>query len=178
MLTAMSAMSADTTKEFNTANANAYADQSPPTDYYRSGELSLDAFGTGSIGKYTLNHLSTQRIRERGKLGAGLGINYFITRNLGLSGEIYSENTSGVFIDNASANLTLRFPLGQTGLAPYVFGGGGRQFDRLESWFGQGGGGLEWRFTPHIGIFADARLVIPDEARYYGLGRLGLRFAF
>lgn len=165
---AMSAVSADNT------NGNV----SPPTDYYRSGELSLDGFGTGSIGKYTIDHLSGDRIRQHGQLGAGVGLNYFFTRNLGIGAEAYSENTSGTFIDNASGNLTLRLPLGQSGLAPYVFGGGGRQFDRLEAWFGQAGGGLEYRFNQHIGVFVDARMVLPDEAKYYGVARLGMRFAF
>jgi len=131
MLAAMTAVSAD----------NANSDPSPRTDCYRSGELSLDGFGTGSIGKYTIDHLSGDRIRQHGQLGAGLGLNYFFTRYLGINAEAYSENTSGTFIDNASANLTLRLPLGQSGLAPYLFGGGGRQFDRLEAWFGQAGGG-------------------------------------
>jgi len=168
MLAAMTAVSAD----------NANSDPSPRTDCYRSGELSLDGFGTGSIGKYTIDHLSGDRIRQHGQLGAGLGLNYFFTRYLGINAEAYSENTSGTFIDNASANLTLRLPLGQSGLAPYLFGGGGRQFDRLEAWFGQAGGGAEYRFNKHIGVFVDARMVLPDEAKYYGLARLGVRFAF
>lgn len=168
MLAAMSAMSADSTN----------STPSPSTDLYRTGELSLDGFGTVSVGKYTIDHFSGNRIRQHGQLGAGLGLNYFFTRNLGISAEAYSENTTGSFVDNASGNLTLRLPLGQSGLAPYIFGGGGRQFDRLEAWFGQAGGGAEYRFNPHLGVFVDARMVLPDEAKYYGVARLGLRFAF
>jgi hypothetical protein len=145
---------------------------------YRANELSLDGFGTASIGKYTINHPSNARIRHNSRLGAGAGINYFFTRNIGISAEAYSENTTGTFIDNASANLTLRLPLGQSGFAPYAFGGGGRQFDAVKSWFAQAGGGIEYRFTPHMGVFIDARGVLPDEARYYGVARVGLRFAF
>ena len=87
-------------------------------DYYRSGELSVDAFGTGSLGEYTLDHLSNNRIRQNTKFGVGAGINYFITRNIGIGGDAYSENTTGAFIDSASANLILRLPLGQSGFAP------------------------------------------------------------
>jgi hypothetical protein len=147
-------------------------------DYYRSCELSMDAFGTASLGKYTLNHLSNARVRQNTRLGAGVGLSYFITRNIGIGAEAYSENTTGVFVDSASANLILRLPLSQSGFAPYVFGGGGHQFDRLKVWFGQAGVGMEYRFCPHVGVFVDARGVVPNETKYYGVARLGLRVAF
>jgi hypothetical protein len=147
-------------------------------DYYRCNELSVDAFGTASIGEYTIQHLSNAGVRHNTQLGVGAGVSYFITRNIGIGGEAYSENTTGAFIDSASANLTLRLPLGQSGFAPYVFGGGGHQFDMAQLWFGQFGGGMEFRFTPHVGIFVDARAVVPNETRYYGVARLGMRFAF
>lgn len=152
--------------------------QADTGEFYRANELSLDIFGSGSVGRYTLDHLSSNRVENDGELGAGLGVNYFFTRNLGIGAEAYSENTEGVFIDNASANLTLRFPLGESGCAPYVFGGGGRQFDLSNVWFGQAGGGVELRFTPTVGIFADARVVWPNETEYYGVARIGLRFSF
>ncbi|HLX97000.1 MAG TPA: hypothetical protein VKU37_14765 [Verrucomicrobiae bacterium] len=147
-------------------------------DYYYANELSIDGFGSASIGKYTIDHLSGARVRHNTRLGAGLGLNYFITRNIGIGADAYSENTTGVFVDNASGNLILRIPLGQCGLAPYVFGGGGRNFDALKTWFAQAGVGMEYRFTRNVGVFVDARGVLPDEAKYYGVGRLGVRFAF
>ena len=147
-------------------------------NYYRSSELSVDMFGTGSLGAYTIEHPSNNRIRQNTDCGAGAGVNFFITRNIGIGAEAYSENTTGTFIDNASASLILRLPLGQSGFAPYVFGGGGRHFDAVKTWFAQAGVGMEYRFTPHVGIFIDARGVLPDETKYYGVARLGLRFAF
>jgi len=147
-------------------------------DCYRSGELSLDGFGSASVGKYTIDHPSNARVRHNARLGAGVGINYFITQNIGIGAEAYSENTTGPFVDSASANLTLRFPLGESGFAPYIFGGGGRHFDAVKTWFGQAGAGMEYRFTPHTGVFLDARGVAPSETKYYGVARLGVRFAF
>jgi len=147
-------------------------------DYYQSSELSVDAFGTGSLGEYTLQHLSGPRVRQDVRFGVGAGINYFITRNIGIGADAYSENTTGAFIDSASASLILRLPLGQSGFAPYAFGGGGHQFEMAQLWFGQFGAGMEYRFTPNVGIFLDARGVLPNEAKYYGVARFGLRFAF
>ena len=172
LLAATSALGQDT---LMTNNSGTHHNQG---DLYQASELSLDGFGTASVGAYTLDHISNNRIRQNTELGAGAGVNYFITRNIGLGVEAYSENTGGVFIDNASGNLILRLPLGQSGFAPYAFGGGGHQFDAAKLWFGQAGAGLEFRFTPHIGIFLDARAVWPNETKYYGVARAGFRLAF
>jgi hypothetical protein len=147
-------------------------------DYYRANELSVDAFGTASLGQYTIENWSGSRVQQNTQFGAGAGLNYFITRNFGIGAEAYSENTTGAFIDSASANLILRLPLGQSGFAPYLFAGGGHQFDMVKTSFGQAGLGIEYRFTPHVGVFLDARGVVPSETTYYGVARLGLRFAF
>jgi hypothetical protein len=171
MLAAMSALSQDSV----TNSQSPHYDQG---DYYRSSELSLDGFGTASLGSYAIDHPSNNRIRQNTEFGAGAGVNYFITRYIGIGAEAYSENTTGVFIDNASGNLILRLPLGQSGFAPYAFGGGGHQFDAAKLWFGQAGAGMEYRFTPHIGVFLDARAVWPNETKYYGVARLGMRFSF
>lgn len=146
--------------------------------YYHCNELSVDGFGMGSVGSYTLENPSEQRIRHNSEGGAGAGINYFITRYVGVDGEAYSQNTTGTFVDNADGNLLLRLPLGQSGFAPYALGGGGHQFDAAKLWFGQAGGGMEYRFCQHVGVFVDARCVWPNETKYYGVGRAGLRFAF
>src|SRR5581483_11506477 len=68
-------------------------------DAYRPTELSLDGFGSASIGKYTIDHLSSARVRHNARLGAGLGLSYFFTRNVGIGADAYSENTTGPFVD-------------------------------------------------------------------------------
>jgi hypothetical protein len=147
-------------------------------ELYRANELSMDLFGTASLGKYTIDHLSGSRVRHNSRLGAGIGMTYFVTRNIGFGGDVYSESTKHSLIDNAEANVYFRFPLGESGFAPYLIGGGGYQFDTAHAWFAQGGAGIEFRFTPQVGIFTDARLVVPEKTKYYGVARLGMRFAF
>jgi hypothetical protein len=181
IVTATSLHAAD---DMNTNSAFASNDQGPSYEqagYYRANELSVDAFGTAAIGQYTIDHLgsmSLHSIRQNTQWGAGAGVNYFATRFLGIGAEADSHNTTGIFIDNASANLMLRLPLGDSGVAPYVLGGGGHQFDDGKYWFGQGGGGLEYRFVKYVGIFADARVVWPNETKAFGVVRAGLRFSF
>ncbi len=175
LLALKSAWGAETETMDRSASYDHHYDQ---LDRYRANEFSLEGFGTASIGKSTITHLSGESIRDDTELGIGLGLTYFITRNLGVEGEMYSQNTTGVFIDSASINAILRLPLEHSGFAPYIFGGGGHQFDLSRIWFAQAGLGLEYRFTSHVGIFVDARCVMPNETRYYGVGRLGMRFAF
>ncbi len=147
-------------------------------DLYPANQLSLDAFGTISEGEFTINHISGENVKNGARGGVGAGVTYFITRYIGIGADGYSENTSGPFIDNLSGNLYLRVPLGQSGFAPYVYGGGGYQFDSLKAGFGQAGAGMEFRFTPHFGLFADARYVVPDKSKFFGVGRAGLRISF
>lgn len=156
----------------------AHEDQADGDLRYRAHETSLDLFGSGSVGQQTINHITGVRANRDVQLGAGAGLNYFITRNLGVGAEAYSENTGHSFIDNASGSLIARFPLGQSGFAPYVYGGGGRQFDPSELWFGHAGGGVEYRFSPRFGAFIDARYVLTDGTRNHGVGRAGVRLVF
>ena len=145
---------------------------------YRSHELSLDVFGSASLGQETVEELTGESVEEDTKLGAGLGLNYFFTRNLGIGADVYSENTTGDFVDSASASLIFRLPLGQSGFAPYAFGGGGHRFDPSDVWFAQLGAGIEFRLLRQLGVFLDARWVLPEENDNYGVARLGMRFAF
>jgi hypothetical protein len=152
---------------------------------FRAEEFSIEGFGTLSVGQDILhqdfaNH-GFRKVREDGRAGWGLGANYFFIRNLGLAVEGYTENAGHSFVDDASASIVFRIPFDGVHLAPYVFVGGGHQFDPITHNFGHGGVGLEWRFVKNAGIFIDGRYVVSgdnDKANNFGLGRLGLRFSF
>lgn len=102
--------------------------------------------------------------------------------------------------------LTLRYPIPCTRFAPYIFGGGGGIFGggqrRIDQRFlepgegfdiaattghtdsearamGQVGGGLEIRFTPHIGWVSDFSWNFVDGPNNnFGMVRTGVNFAF
>jgi hypothetical protein len=154
------------------------SDESQPVSPYRSQEFSIDGFASGSVGQTTIDHLSGSTVEHNGRLGAGGGLNFFFTRHIGIGGDAYSENTADHFIDSASGSLIARLPLGRTGVAPYIFGGGGHQFDEVAQSFGQAGAGIEFRFMRHAGLFIDARFVFADKTENYGVGRAGLRINF
>lgn len=64
-------------------------------------------------------------------------------------------------IGTAMATMTVRFPKGSN--APYLFAGGGVQFGGRTQAVGEIGGGIEHRFSPHSGIFADAAWMFSEH---------------
>jgi len=146
-------------------------------DKYTSGELSLDMFGSYIAGQRGIEHLFDTNIRH-GVWGGGVGLNYFFTKEIGIGGDIEIPNDGGNFVNNIDGSLIARLPIGNSGLAPYLFGGGGRQTEPVWQWTGHLGVGLEYRFTPVAGIFADARYMWVDKTPDEILFRAGLRVVF
>ena len=109
-------------------------------------------------------------------------------------------------VGSVLGTLTLRYPIPCTRFSPYIFGGGGaifgggqrprnvfvaepgEGFDVVETQghtdsetraIGQVGGGLEIRFTPHIGWINDFSWnVVDGPDKNFGMVRSGLNFAF
>jgi hypothetical protein len=148
----------------------------PSPARYRSHELSLDAFGGLTLGQETTDQNSGERTRHDARLGAGAGLNYFFTRHLGIAAEGFTENPRHSFVDNADGSMVFRLPLGKSGMAAYLLGGAGHQFDSTSATTFHTGGGLEYRFTEHFGTFIEPRIVFKQGN--YGFGRCGVRWSF
>jgi Outer membrane protein beta-barrel domain len=174
----------------------------PIQELYRANEWQFDLFGAyapagGKGNRYLGDHA----------WGGGGDVNYFFTRYFGLglegevldgTGRVHSGDVSGQFALNALA----RYPIGNTGWAPYAFAGiggfvPGEGSNFPDTFFkgvrreirnsnnddilleGHWGVGLEYRFNRHIGIFTDGRYEVVDKSRNnFGLIRTGVRFAF
>jgi hypothetical protein len=172
----------------------------PPlvTSYFRANEFSLGAFASYGVGFYD-NH----RAIGDHAWGGGVDGQYFPLQYLGFSieGDFFNEIPHDRFGQSVTGNLILRYPLDNNfpsiHLAPYVFGGVGGIFNEESSHshstffgppgsnhhnedvLGDVGGGLEYRFTPHIGLFTDARYNFVNGPRNdFMLTRFGLRYAF
>lgn len=118
---------------------NSVMEKSSPSDdgdrpLYHAQELSIDGFASGTLGEHYIEHFTGHTLRHDARFGAGAGANYFFTRYLGIGGDAYSESvTRGEFVDAASGNLIVRVPILETGIAPYIFGGAGHQFDLVQA---------------------------------------------
>lgn len=145
---------------------------------FRDQELQIDLFGSSALGKDSLNHLSGNRYEHHAFWGGGGGLTYYFLRYVGVGGEFDADARTHHFADSAEGNVFLRYPIESIRLAPYVFGGGGYQFEEIRQDFAQAGGGLEFRFCRHVGIFADGRYVFAEHTQDYALARAGLRITF
>ena len=106
--------------------------------------------------------------------GAGADASVFVTRNigLGLEGEWIDGDSS---IGDVMGTVTARFPIGSN--APYLFGGAGAQFGERSQAVGKLGGGVEHRFSPDVGMFADAAWMF-SEHENAAVFRLGISIIF
>lgn len=170
-----------------------------PLSLYNANELQFDLFG-----QYGVTSSGNEHLIGDDAFGGGIGVNYFITRWLGIGGEGSLFDTEGDTLGTATFNVFLRAPLGESGFAVYGFTGIGIVFnaddidsddfedfdDRIRDnddpkeeddilLQGHVGLGVEYRFSPHFGIFTDARYTfVESDDSDFTLIRAGLRFAF
>jgi len=131
-------------------------------------EFTLDVFGFGAT-------------RDRGGAdksawGYCVGVNYFLTRNLGVGADSYADAFKLLYQLNFSG--IYRYPLESISLAPYAYAGFGRQWDNRAQWLGHIGGGAEYRLSDRAGFFADIRGVFPETTRNAAVLRFGFRLKF
>ncbi|HEX3817008.1 MAG TPA: outer membrane beta-barrel protein [Chthoniobacterales bacterium] len=168
----------------------------PTQDFYQSREWNIDLFGAYAFPGNS--YQADRYINKDHAWGGGIDADYFFNRYLGVGLEGYALNANDV-LGQASGNLVFRYPIPNTRFAPYAYGGGGvifngsnaedvisnggsiaslRHRDDAEA-MGQGGAGIEFRITPHIGLFNDFSWNIVDGPdNNYGMVRSGIRFAF
>lgn len=167
------------------------------TQLYNPWEVSLDLFGSYINPERGFTHLFDTDIRH-GSWGGGAGLNFFPTKYVGIGTDFDVSDHQGFFynygggghyygrqgndwaVDYWVGNIYLRYPIANTGLAPYIYGGGGRGMYPIWQWVYGGGVGLEYRFVPGIGIFTDARFLWAHESTDFNTLtiRAGLRIAF
>jgi hypothetical protein len=147
---------------------------------YRANEFSLDGFGAAASdgrrhdGYYYYGYDHHRDVRG----GGGGGLEYFFCRYIGIEAESFALANDHNTASAVGGNLVLRLPIGSTGFSPYVFGGGGNEWTHRTEGYGDGGAGLEYRFTRCFSIFGDGRFASPSNTRDYGMGRFGVKFTF
>ena len=159
---------ATTTTTTTTESVAVTTTRTRTSELYSANELEAKFFGT---------YASRDRQGDSAnRFGGGAGLDYFFIRYVGIGADTYIEEWKWPYRVNGSA--ILRLPLKDTGLAIYGLGGGGREFKDVPQYTWHGGGGLEYRFCHHAGIFADIREVFPDKTAVYTLVRAGLSVKF
>ena len=116
-------------------------------------------------------------------------------------GFVFDKNDDSRVVGSVLGTLTIRYPIGCSRFAPYAFGGfggifGGGERDVIVATstpgvfatdhegtqskiMGQFGGGVEVRFTRHIGWINDFSWNVVDGPKNnFGMVRSGINFAF
>ncbi len=145
---------------------------------YSANELDLDLFGTYSHPLAKWNDMFDRSWRH-GQWGGGVGMSYFLTRNIGIGVDTFFQE-HGHFFNNVSGDVIARFPISNSGFAPYLYGGAGWRDGssvgaNLDELTAHGGVGIEYRFNPHLGVFIDARYTWTDKTADESLVRSGFR---
>ncbi len=137
---------------------------------FRDTEFQLDVFYTGFYGsKGSAFHTGS---------GGGFGLNFFFAKYFGIGYEAawYSNGGTAEHMP-LGGNFFVRYPICSINLAPYAMVGGGAAWDGTTLGYGNVGGGLEYRITKNIGLFADGRYFYGGPGNV-GNFRSGLRIAF
>lgn len=148
-------------------------------------EWQIDLFGNYSLTGHDQDELMGDHA-----WGAGLGINYFFARYIGLGAEgiwMHPNQDERDDFGSAGLNLFLRFPA--ECFVPYIYGGGDVVFNATNASAGSSsddtlfgghvGLGIEYRVAQNIGLFTDARYTFVEQSHNdYATVRAGFRFAF
>lgn len=135
--------------------------------YYKANEFSVDVFG----GLRT-SDFDTERSH------AGVGMNYFLTENIGVGVATSWEDLNGQFFDNISVRGIYRIPIDKNCI--YGFLGGQFLFDP-DDWAANFGVGVERRWIPHLGTFLEIGMhkeLTGDERAASATAKVGIRIPF
>lgn len=225
ILCAFSALAYSGTERYSGKDKEIMQPAPPPCEWYRGNEWDISIWGAfafpendGRLNPTDVanfhethegldNHeenvgrVSNDRFLNKDDAwGGGADVKYFFCKYIGIGVEGYglaARDTAG----GALGTLTLRYPIGCSRFAPYIFGGFGGAFGGSEGILSEGptedifterninrddsllegqvGGGLEIRFTRHVGIMADFSWHFLDKSdNNFGMARSGVTFAF
>lgn len=145
----------------------------PALPCYRPGEIVVKPFfDITLIDKSPQGYYSDDTL-----YGGGLAVDYFFTENLGIGADGYWLDDDSV-LHSYNVNLTARTELAEC-LSVYAIGGGGVFTNGSTYGSAHIGGGLEYRFTDNMGVFADGRYKWVDGGDITLTSvRIGLSFVF
>jgi len=122
--------------------------------FFNAGEFNVDAFGV----------LSRPDLTGAPVWGGGAGLNYFVTKGLGVGARGISYDNNGLFVDEVEARIIFRAPLWDR-IAPYGYVAGVYAFESERAGAGAGGG-VEFRFNRMIAAFGETGIRVSAEGQH------------
>ena len=136
-----------------------------------------EAFSGDAPVFHTKDAPSDARVLQRIQNSAGLRGIFSVTRDYD-HGSVASGNHREVVLISAPHHFLPQLPPEQRSLAVFTAGLIVRHFEKLSAWSGQSGAGVLYPINARVGLFVDARTVMPNGSRHYGVARAGLRILF
>ncbi len=148
-----------------------------PSPLFRDQELFFDLYG--SYVRHDERSSGHSGHSDRDGFGGGLSIGHYFGYYIGARFDVNFSSVDAAEI-TLGGDILLRYPIRETHVAPYVFAGGGVMLDHGDPGFFRLGGGLEWRFTPHFGIFGEGSYgwVYQDTDGENLLIKVGIRYIY
>jgi len=152
-----------------------------PREAYYAGEATFD-FITVYVDPQLSEVESEGYTMDEDALAAGFGggvaASYFFTENFGISTRAYWWDTA-TSLTSVTGSAVYRYPIDQSGFAPYMFAGGGGHFASEDSFESvHAGVGLEYRLTDRLGLLLDYTYTWGGSDIDWALYTLGLRLQF
>jgi hypothetical protein len=114
-------------------------------------------------------------------LGGAVGLEYFFNKYFGIEADnaLMESNHNWRTYDQLLGSIVARYPIEKWHLAPYVMASGGGVWAKAYA-HGQGrtGIGMEYRFTPNVGLFVDSTYGFNNAPMNDAMTRFGTRIAF
>src|SRR5215472_18817301 len=103
-------------EQMTPATNNEEEEKGEKKELFHANEFSADIFAVGTLGEYYLAHTG-EFTKKDIRWGGGAGVNYFLTKNLGIGGDFDVTSTASPIVDTTTGNLIFRIPLEKLHLA-------------------------------------------------------------
>ncbi len=134
-------------------------------------------FEAGARMNYSESAPSSASLLHRIQPDTGARGSYSLTRNFGLS-SADAADPGARLRQSTSRSPPPRLTSGQSSLLATAATMFDQHFKKLTPWSGQSGSGILYPINETLGVFVDARTVMPNGSKYYGVARAGIRVMF
>lgn len=132
-----------------------------PSPIFRDQEIYFDGYGS-YLHRYGGRKCGCDDSGDQGGFGGGFAIGYTFAYYVGARLDVNFSSVDDAQT-NVGGDIIIRYPFPEAHLAPYAFVGGGVEAADGNHGFFRVGGGIEWRFTPHFGIFSEGSYAWVDQ---------------
>jgi hypothetical protein len=134
--------------------------QVTPSPLFRDSELFFDGYGS-YLHRYG-NECGCGGGGSRDGFGGGFAVGHFFGYYVGARLDVNFSSVEDAQT-TIGGDIIIRYPFPEAHVAPYAFVGGGVEVAEGNNGFFRVGGGLEWRITPHFGVFTEGSYAWVDQ---------------